>query len=158
MKRNISFHRVSWFDCLFLYHLRNQPETYKFFRNNFPVRFHDHFQWFRKLMSGKSNKQLFVVILNSTKVGQIRFDKIEKDGAEISISILKDYMGQNIMSSVFFDVARAYLIKNPEINKLYANIILNNIPSINLFKKLKFKKTKRKNHEWVYLKKRDKIL
>lgn len=157
MEKNIAFRKVYWLDCLFLYHLRNQPETYRHFRDNFPVKLSSHIIWFSKLKLGLSSKQLYIIKLNGKKVGQIRFDRIAKDSSEISISILKGCMGKGIMSSVFFDVAKAYIIRNPEIGKLYANIILGNTASIRFFEKLKFKKIKRKKHEWSYLKKRNEI-
>lgn len=147
---HINFHKATWFDCLFLLRLRNKPETYKYFCNNYPAKFFGHLKWFFKLMSKESNKQLFVIAVDGPNAGQIRFDRLGKTSAEISISILGKYMGKSVMSSIFLDVVKKYLDENPDIKELIARINKENLRSINFFKKFGFKKSNKKDGDWLF--------
>lgn len=158
MEAKIRFRKASWRDCLFLYRLRNQPEVYKYFRNNFPVEFPTHIVWFVKLMLGISKKKLVVIEVYGKKTGQIRFDRVHEECADISISILKEHMKHGIMSSIFPEVAKSYLVRNREVKKLTAHIKYENASSIKFFEKMKFRCIGKENSEWVYLKTRDEII
>ena len=152
MPNKITFRKANWLDCIFLYNLRNKPETYKYFRNNYPVDFFDHLKWFSGLMANKSDKKLFVVFVDGKRAGQIRFDKIESNKAEISISILKELMGKHVMSSVFPEAAKSYLKENKSVKTLIAPIRKDNTASINFFRKFGFKKSGEKENWLIYSK------
>src|SRR3990167_4896744 len=138
--KDITYREATWRDVIFLYQLRNRKESYTYFRNNRPVGLLEHFFWFTKLLSRKTNKKLYVVSYGHQKVGQIRFDKIAHDSAEISISILKEYMGRGIMSGVFEKTVKDYLTSEKSFFNVYAFIHPRNKGSILFFKKMKFLK------------------
>jgi RimJ/RimL family protein N-acetyltransferase len=157
-KRSVSYRKAGWQDLFFLYRLRNQPETYRFFRNNRPVKFIEHFLWLSRVFPPNSDKTLYVVLSNGVKVGQIRFDRLKQDSSEVSISITKNQMGKGIMSYVFPQATKAYLHAYPDVKNIYAFIQPTNKASIHFFEKLKFsKRGQRKGQritELVYVKKK----
>ena len=88
--------------------------------------------WFNSILTTKDSK-LFVLQLLEKPVGQIRFEKID-DHWVIDFSIDKSYRGRGLGQIVI----KMGLSKFTVPANFVAQVKENNIPSINVFKKLGF--------------------
>jgi len=146
MKTNskISLKKANFFDIEFLWYLRNQPDVYKYFRENRPVSWEKHIQWILPIMLGVSNKEIFVIQSQKAPIGQIRFDYKDRKEGETSISILKEFQGRGFATK-FLSLA---IKKQKKVKLLTAEIHKSNLPSLKLFEKLGFK-FKTKKGKWL---------
>lgn len=143
----ISLKKAGLSDIKTLWHLRNQPETYKYSRQNQTVDWKEHVEWISPIISGKSNKELFMIKNLETPIGQIRFDWMKNKKAEISISILKGFQGKGFaVKSLSLAVEQAK--KENKTKSLIAVIHEENLASRKLFEKLNFK-FKEKKEIWL---------
>ena len=65
-------------DSKFLFKLRNSFEIRKASKNKKKISFKEHTKWFFQFKKNKNNK-IYIIILNSEKIGYIRTTKSSKD-------------------------------------------------------------------------------
>lgn len=131
-------------DIKFLWHLRNQPEIFKYFKNPETVNWESHLKWIRPIIAGKSKKNIFIIWFLKNRAGQIRFDKKNNNSTEISISVLREFWGRGIARG-----ALALAIKKQKDSKYFtACIHKDNLSSLSLFEKMNFKLNGRKE-DWL---------
>ncbi|MDD5433502.1 MAG: GNAT family N-acetyltransferase [Candidatus Pacebacteria bacterium] len=123
-------------DIEFLWHLRNQPEVFKFFKNPKPVAFQEHLAWIMPILEGVSSKELFVIEVEGKQAGQVRMD-IEGEEAQISVSLLPKFQGKGI-AYVALKMMVEKMKKKKKIKILQAEIHQDNIASQKLFARLGF--------------------
>jgi len=133
--RKIILRKAGFSDIEFLWYLRNQPDVYKYSRENRPVSWEKHIQWILPIILGVSNKEIFVIQSQKVPIGQIRFDYKNHKEAEISISILKEFQGRGFATKVLGLAIK----KQKKVKLLTAEIHKSNLPSMKLFEKLGFK-------------------
>lgn len=143
----ISLKKTNFSDIEFLWYLRNQPDVYKYSKENRPVPWKEHINWISPIILEMSNKNLFVIKNLKTPIGQIRFDWLNSEEAEISISILKEFQKKGFAAKSL-DLAIKKIEKQKKAKKITAEIHKNNISSIKLFEKLNFK-FKEKKGIWL---------
>lgn len=116
----IELRRKKLIDILFLWKLRNDPETYKYFNNNYPVNLISHLMYFFKNFHNQ-----YIIMADNIRVGQIKIN--DKD--ELSLSISKEHQNKGYGSE-------AITMFTPP---LQAAISRDNLPSIRVFQKCGFK-------------------
>ncbi len=143
----VSLKKANFSDIEFLWYLRNQPGTYKYSRQNRKVGWKEHIEWIMQIILGTSNKELFVIKNLKTPIGQIRFDWLNSEEVEISISILKEFQGKGFAAKSL-DLAIKEIEKQKKAKKITAEIHKDNTSSIKLFERLNFK-FKEKKGVWL---------
>ena len=143
----ISLRKATFPDIEFLWYLRNQPDVYKYSRNNKPVKWKGHISWILPIILGIANKDLFVIKNVQTPIGQIRLDFKNPKKAEISISILKKFRDKDFATRAL-NLAIEEIKKQKKVNLLIAVTHKENIPSQRLFEKLNFRLNKKQN-KWL---------
>jgi len=142
----ISLTKAESSEIEFFWYLRNKPYVFRYSLSASSVSWEDHVNWIMPIILGVSNKKLFLIRYGKMPVGQIRLD-INENEAEISISVLSEFHGKGIaVASVNLMIKK---IKNEQaIRMLEATVHKNNIASIGLFNKLRFKLDSKKG-KWL---------
>lgn len=139
-KTSTSLRKAEVIDIEFLWYLRNQPDVYQYARVSGPVLWEEHVGWISPLLLGLKDRELFVIQEDSLPVGQVRLDyEDDREKAEISISLLKEFRGKGIASAVL-DMVIQDLSQRRKGITLIAEIHRNNAGSIALFEKFHFSK------------------
>ena len=148
MKRysKISLEKASFSDIEFLWYLRSQPDTYKYFRINRAVSWEEHIDWVLPILLGADKKDLYIIKTLKKPIGQIRFEHQELNKVKVSISILKEFHGKSIATKSL-DLAIKRASQQKKMKYLVAEVHKKNLPSIKLFEKLGFK-LKAKKENW----------
>jgi len=142
----MSFKKANFSDIEFLWYLRNQPDIYKYAKNSRPISWKEHINWILPIVLGTSNKNLFIIKNLKTHIGQVRFDWLKNEQAEVSVSILKEFQGKGFATKALFLAIKE--IRKQKKAKIIAEIHKNNVASIKLFEKLNFK-FKTKKEVWL---------
>ena len=71
----------------FLWYLRNQPDVYKYSRQNRAVSWKEHLNWIFPILLGLNNKKLFLIKNFQMPIGQVKFDWEDQREAKVSISL-----------------------------------------------------------------------
>ncbi|MFH1401645.1 MAG: GNAT family N-acetyltransferase [Parcubacteria group bacterium] len=143
----ISLRKINFYDIELLWHLRNQPDVYKYFRQNRRVSWEKHIKWIMPIILGMAKKDFFMIQHESLPIGQIRFDYQKNKEAKVSIAILKEFRGRGI-SRESFKKAVKLVKKEKKLKTIIAEVHKNNIPSQRFFEKLNFK-LKEKKGNWL---------
>ena len=133
----INLKKVGSLDIEFLFELRNQVSTYRYSKDANPVAWEEHTSWIKPIVEGNSLKNLFVILVNKEKAGQVRVDLLGEE-AEVHISLVPEFQGKGI---AFTAIEQALIKINQEkgIRIFKAQTHQDNIPSQKLFIKLGFK-------------------
>jgi len=143
----ISLKKADFLDIEFLWYLRNQPDVYKYSRKNRAASWKEHIDWILPIILGTAPKDLFVIKRGLLPIGQIRFDCLPNEKAEISISILKEFRRKGVgLKSC--KKAINLLKKTKKVKIILAEVQKDNISSQKFFEKLKFK-LKGEKVEWL---------
>lgn len=123
-------------DLKFLFNLRNKPYVYKNSGTPRKIQKQEHLDWFFNVLSGKANKELFIIEFEKKPVGQARFDSSER-GITVNISLLKKFHGRGI---AFLTLRKAIkkMSREKRAKTFLAEIHQENIASQKLFEKLGF--------------------
>lgn len=138
---DVKIREVNESDIEFLWYLRNLPETYRYSRNSRKVAYEEHLNWIMPILMGeKENVNLYVILCDGKRAGQVRFDLLEKQVAEVSISIFSKYWGKGVALSGMKQGME--IMKNKDIRKFIAEVKKENIGSLHFFTKAGFKSFK----------------
>lgn len=132
----ISLKKADSLDIEFLFELRNQISTYRYSKNANPVNWEEHISWVKPILKGISPKNLFIILADKEKAGQVRVDLLGEE-AEVHVSLMPDFQGKGI---AFIAIEKALVKINQEkgIRIFKAQTHQDNIPSQKLFIKLGF--------------------
>lgn len=143
-KDKIEFLKATKKDCEFLFKLRNDPIVRANSINSEKINFEDHKGWFFKNIKNPTRK-IFVVMLNNTRIGQIRFDEENSfKSAEISISISQKNRGRGL-GTVILQKGCQLGFSIFGYNSITAKIKKCNIASIKAFSRSGFIEKKQEN-------------
>jgi UDP-2,4-diacetamido-2,4,6-trideoxy-beta-L-altropyranose hydrolase len=98
MKNEIDVREASSHDSENIFQWRNMPFVRNVSRNQNLISWEDHQKWLTSVLSSKS-KHLLIGELKGTPVGVVRFD-VEDDGAEVSIYLTPEALGQGLGDSL----------------------------------------------------------
>jgi len=139
--------KADFSDAEFLWHLRNQPDVFRYSRQNKKVEWGEHINWMASVVLGQSNKVLFVIKNQNLPIGQIRFDFLDEKEAEVSIAVLNDFRGKGL-AQFAFKKGLSEVLKEKKLETLKAVINEENRGSVAFFEKLKFE-FKDKKGSWL---------
>jgi len=130
----INLKKADFTDIEFLFYLRNIPEYYKYYTHPKPVQWEEHINWIMPILLGVDRRDLYIIIVEDIKAGQIRID-FSADMAEISISLVEHFRGKNI-APVALEKAIEKAKKEKEVKTFRAHVHQDNIASQKLFEKV----------------------
>ena len=107
--QNIVLRKGGEKDIDFLWHLRNEPDVYRYSRQAREVSRKEHAAWFSKISGPEGGKtELFIIQDGQIPVGQARIDVCGAGESEISISVSKEFRGNGFAArAVELLIARA---------------------------------------------------
>ena len=126
-------------DCKLLWQWANDLQVRTFAFSSTPILWEDHVQWFaRKLQD--SNCYIFIALDKQDQaIGQIRFDILDNQQAEIDISLDQSKRGLGYGSELI-NLAVYEILCYTSVQAFHAFIRPNNYPSIKVFEKAQFRK------------------
>ena len=131
---NIKLKKADFEDIEFLWYLRNIPEYYRYYKQPKPVEWEEHINWVMPILLGVDKRDLFVVMVEDIKAGQVRVD-YEVDSAEISISLVESFRGKGVGFTAL-EKAIEKAKKEKDVKTFRAYVHQDNIASQKLFEKL----------------------
>lgn len=130
----ISFRKANKGDLEFIFNLRNEEAVRLASFNSDPIDFEVHSKWFPKILASDSSV-IFIAELDGKPIGQVRFDFMGDDVAEVNIAVTQNYCGKGHGSKILKESAKKFFNDSPVIKKLYALIKPDNKSSIHAFEK-----------------------
>ena len=117
---------------------RNLPEVRKWSRNSQEIELSTHEKWFQeRTVQLDKLGPLFIVEVSGSPVGMVRLDLISEYTFEISVLVDPKYHRRGIAESAI-KLAIHDLAQRAKSFTLHATVHVENLSSINLFKKLGF--------------------
>jgi len=130
----VRLRRVRENDCRLLWEWANDPDVRAVSFSSEPIPWEEHLRWFNFKLS--DSDCLFLIAEDSTgiPVGQVRFDKVRKNEAVISVSVDRENRGKGYGSTII-QLASQKLFDLTEIHVIHAYMKQNNEASIRAFMK-----------------------
>lgn len=122
-------------DARLIYEWRNDPVARMNYFNIDIVSYNEHMIWYCNTLKD-STKKIYILCNENENIGQVRFS-IKDCVAEISYYISTKYRGKG-MATLMLNLGEEELLKYYKKIILRAEVKKNNIPSICVFKKLKY--------------------
>lgn len=138
----IDLKSVTESDSLFLHKLRNSERVRRVSLNQEKISFGNHQQWFSKVLKDRNYLVCVVRDMTGNKIGYVRYQILSGD-VKVSISLIAGVEGSGVGSNAL-KLGEAKLLDYAEKNKIsikrfIADIMPENIGSIQIFKKNGFK-------------------
>ena len=137
----ITLRKVDINDAKLLWKWRNEEIVRDSAFNPEHIPYDSHVKWLSNKLN--SPKSFIYIALNENggAIGQIRFDELYTNSAEVDISVSKEYIGSGYGSELI-KMGCIKLFDVTEINKILARIKKNNVASIKAFSNAGFNKIK----------------
>jgi len=132
--------------------MRNNPTIKKWMYSKNDINYKEHIAYVKSLKT-KKDRVYFLVTKVNKNIGVINFTNIDKSSAELGIYANPTLKGQGdtLMKTIL-----GYGFKILNLKIINANVFINNISAINLYKRYNFKKIKANNNlVYMQLKKED---
>lgn len=123
-------------DWRFLLHCRNKPEIYGYGRTKKEVTYQEHISWVNEVLNNPEIMRVFVVVQFRTRVGMVRFAKIE-DAADVSVYIHPAFWGRGIAPKAL-TIACEHITSEWPVNEIIAQIDKGNLRSVKAFERADF--------------------
>ena len=117
---------------------RNDPLTRAMFREYDYVEWNSHKKWYSKMLKDRGHLLLYG-LLGENGIGMVRFDRLNKDIAEVSINLSPDYRKKGLSSALLLKGCKVAFEKLG-VMKLFAEIKKDNFASQKAFEKIGFLK------------------
>ena len=124
-------------DLQFLFNLYNKNILEKKFFSLKKVKFREHKIWFKNQIK---EKMIFICSIQNSKIGYVRFDKINKKNLSVSIAIQKKYQRKGYGKKMLIRVLQKEKVSKYNV---WAYIVSKNIASKKFFSNLNFKLIKK---------------
>ena len=131
----ITVQQITMIHCDGLFHLRNNPDVYRWFKNPKSISQQEHTMWLKNIIRLDSDLHLVALILDLC-IGVAHLSEVSPH--YISVSVDPKYQNQKIGSILLDALIRNARFRN--IPKVYAEINKSNQGSLALFQKHGFKK------------------
>lgn len=119
-----------------LFEWRNLPEIIERGFRSRTVSKEEHANWFAEALKGEL-RRLWIIIWNGEPIGQLRFDLVDSDDAEISIYLVPTYMGRGIGVQAIREGCKMIRHQMPDI-RIVARVAMENKESLSAFRKAGF--------------------
>lgn len=124
-------------DCGRVFQWRNHPDTRRYAFDSFPISWDEHLRWFSKTISS-SDVILLIGEIDSNPVGVLRYD-LKGQKVIVSVYVVPGLSGMRIGTHLL-KMGSSWIKENyPDVRKIIAEILPQNIPSIKAFQKAGFK-------------------
>ena len=125
-------------DCELIWRWANDPEVRAVSFSSDYISYDEHKKWFDKKL--RDPECIFWIAMDEEDkpFGQVRFDARQNGSVDISISLGKEYRGQNY-GSILLDIAVERLFNTTTKKEVHAYIKPENVRSIRAFEKARFK-------------------
>jgi len=130
---NIEIKKASRDDFIFINNTRNIESTRKWLENNNTITIDETLDWF-----DKTNPNWYVIYYKNIKAGYIRTSDDTGKSICIGCDVHPDFRRKGIAFQAY-NLILDQLIENGYVN-IWLDVFKKNIPAINLYKKLNFKK------------------
>lgn len=130
-RTDMKMNRAEEKDLLPLFELANDKEVRGNSFSTEAIPLDEHTNWFRSVLNNPA-RILYVFYLFEQLVGQIRFDK-EGDYATISLSLAASFRGVGLATSMLKIALNEFNDSQPRINRVYAYVKSENVPSQRAF-------------------------
>lgn len=136
-KKIINIRLVKAQDRQLLFSWRNSQAIVAQGKSGRVVAWDEHCDWFEKILCHPNDFHLFIIELNETAVGQVRFDRINNSECEISIYLLPEYTGSGCgVEAIKKSCTRVFALM--EVVQIRSIIKTDNKYSISAFQKAGF--------------------
>ena len=132
----ISVRKAQEVDCDSLYEWRNAEETRRFFFDTNIIHLDAHHAWFKKTLEEPS-RILLIGEINGLPVGVLRYD-ISDEQAVISVYLVPGGQGAGVGTELIRCGSRWLKKHRPDINRVIAEIVRDNIASLRAFEQAGF--------------------
>ena len=136
INNNVKIRKAKLSDVIEIWNLANQADVRanSFSPDQIPLE--SHIKWYKGRL--KSNDCLIYVCEENNEItGEIRYDKIDADFAEIDIAVSTQHRGKGIAGHLL-NQSLSLTIKELNVKAIHAQVLEKNIASIKLFKKIGF--------------------
>jgi RimJ/RimL family protein N-acetyltransferase len=128
----IRVRRAAESDCQLLFEWANEPGVRSGSFSQNQIGWDEHFAWFRSKFAQENCMIIIGELDNGCPMGQVRFDRLSAGGAEIDISIARDFRGAGY-GSLLIDAAVQELFQEHAVESVSAFIRPENAASIRAF-------------------------
>jgi len=124
-------------DAQMLFEWRNDSLSRRMSLSSNFIGLGEHLKWFSKVLNNFNQLLLICENVDGTPVGMVRFD-VRSDMSLVSINLASSWRGKGLGRLCLKVAINRFRNTYPSVNALYANILLNNLPSKMLFEKAGF--------------------
>jgi len=137
LKEESSLHlrEVSEKDCYDLWVWRNHPEARRWSFDKKEIDYAHHIEWFGKRAWNKDTRIYVAENEKSEKLGQVRFERQNRDWAFVSINLNPAFFSQGLGSKILRKATLQYMRKNRGLEEVRAEILEKNTVSKKAFQK-----------------------
>lgn len=123
-------------DVELLWHWANDPDVRRFSFSPENIRLRSHTEWFRRKIASASSR-IYVIERAGAPVGQVRYDRVSPDEAEIDISIAAEHRGQGY-GPLALELTGDRALKELEVHRVVGIVVESNVGSCAAFQKAGF--------------------
>jgi len=138
-------------DAELLWKWRNEQSVRESAFSSEKIEYSSHKEWYKYKLKNPDTYFFIAIDSENKPVGQIRFDKLDKNSAEVDVSVDKNNRNKGY-GSIIIQKGCNYLSNNTAIKKVISKVKKNNVKSIKAFSNAGFKIIKEgkfNNHEIV---------
>jgi len=127
-------------DCELIFRWRNDPAIVALSQSRRPVDLARHRAWFAAVLADP-DRLMLIIEVNGEPVGQLRFDRVARDRADITIYLVGDGPGHGYGSRAMTLGETKAMQQWPELRQLRAAVLASNARSLGYFAKMGFDRT-----------------
>lgn len=124
-------------DCDMLFTWRNTPWVIGLGASQRTVEAEEHRRWFAETLTGEK-RELFIIEIDDTPSGIVRYDLLSDDNAEISIYLMPARSGRGYGRQVLLSTASEFMVRRG-ISRVIARVLPQNMRSARFFGNLGFR-------------------
>lgn len=125
-------------DCYDLWIWRNCPKVRKWCFDTDQIGYTAHKKWLEGKITDKNVRIYIAENKDGEKIGQIRFEINDKNSAYINVNLNPKFFGRGFGSKIIRKGTELFIIENPKVRKIFAEIMSNNTISKKAFQKAGF--------------------
>jgi len=122
-------------DCRDLWVWRKHPKARRWSFNAATIKYKNHSLWFDRKVKDEKTKIYIAENRNNEKMAQVRFENGFNDKAYINVNLNPAFFNKGIGSKVIKTASDKFIVQNPEIKEIIAEILSDNIGSRKAFHK-----------------------
>jgi RimJ/RimL family protein N-acetyltransferase len=133
------------------YQWASNEEVRRFSFNTTPIEFEEHQAWFTRLLE-RTDIALYILYHKGEPVGSIRFNFIAHQQAMISYLVDPRYFGKGLGTRLLDLGEQKLRTEFPEISRIFGEVVPSNMPSVKIFRKLRYQEDTSEQRKLVFYK------